>query len=100
VAFEIADLMRLATSRVERHINCSATLPIKCGAPHFMLELGTSGSVGGEGGNVLVYPAVHAEAGDALIAFVSATVQAPTGATGSSAFAAGQVRHQVTPKGA
>jgi hypothetical protein len=34
VAFEIADLMRLATSRVERHINCSATLRFKCGAPH------------------------------------------------------------------
>jgi hypothetical protein len=49
VAFEIADLVRQATGSVERHINSGATLRIKCGAPHLMLELGTSGSVGDGG---------------------------------------------------
>ena len=57
MAFEIADLMRLATSRVERHINCSATLRIKCGAPHLKREICTSGTVRDEGGNILIYSA-------------------------------------------
>jgi hypothetical protein len=37
---------------------------------------------------------------DALIVFVTAASQTPTGATGSSAFAAGQVKRQVKPEGA
>jgi hypothetical protein len=31
------------------HINVDATLPIKCGAPHLMLEIGTYGSMSGDG---------------------------------------------------
>jgi hypothetical protein len=49
-----------------------------------MLEIGASGSVGGEGGNILVYPAVSgvADIGPALKACGATTSAAATHARG------------------
>src|SRR5262245_3971272 len=47
----------ITTSELERHINTSATLSFKCAQAHMKLEICTSGSVGGRGGNTPTYPA-------------------------------------------
>jgi hypothetical protein len=57
VAFKNRHQAWAAIFGVERHISTGATLSIKCGTQHLMLKSRTSGSVGGEGGNILVYPA-------------------------------------------
>jgi hypothetical protein len=44
----------------ERHISTGATFRIKCGAPHLMREIRTSGSVRGGDGNVPTYSALKA----------------------------------------
>jgi hypothetical protein len=44
----------VATFGAERHISTGATLRINCCAPHLRREICASGSVGGEGGNILV----------------------------------------------
>jgi hypothetical protein len=45
-----------------RHIFYLATYPVKCGAPHFMSESFTYGSVGGVGRKPGPYPASYREA--------------------------------------
>src|SRR5215469_2440590 len=57
VAFKARFAALEDTNRAGRHINADATLRIKCGQPHLKLEICTSGSVRGEGGNILTYSA-------------------------------------------
>ena len=57
VAFKSQFAALEVTNGAGRHINVDATLRIKCGRPHLKLEICTSGSVRGEGGNILTYSA-------------------------------------------